>query len=220
MRSRSHTARTLWPKLFARTTTTSRRPSSGRMPAPRRMKGGITSPQLATRTMAAFASHSTPSMVITWARAPHLADQPERGGDVGRHAPAALVLRQRLRHDARIVAGPARHGEVLRPRGPLHPAEIEGSGAGGDQGLGGAGRSGGNPEVAGEEVAGPAGYDAERHVRTDQRRGGLHRGAVPTEHGHDVHLFRHAVCGKAPRIAGPAGGQHLRAPPGLRAAFA
>ena len=61
---RSHTARTLSPRLSARSTITSRMPSSGRTVLRNFTSGGITSAQFATSTSEAFASYSRPSTVM------------------------------------------------------------------------------------------------------------------------------------------------------------
>ena len=175
----------------------------------------MTSPQLATRTMAASASYSTPSMVMRWIGAADVGDEPERGGDVGGHSPAALVLRERAGHDPGVVARSAGHREVLRPAGPLHPAQVERLRARAATSARAA-RAGeaGMRRLPASRLPVPPGNHAERDLGADQRGGRLHRGAVAAEHRDHVHPFRDAVLGERARVARAAGGQHLGAPAG------
>ena len=51
---------------------------------------------------------------------------------------------------------------------------------------------------------------------SDQRRGGLHGGAVAAEHGDDIELVAHRLLGESPRVARAAGGPQLNVPAARR----
>ena len=147
-------------------------------------------------------------------RASDFRDKAERGGHIGSHAPSSLVLREGACHDPRIVSCSAGHGEILRPARPLHPAQVELLGSGTHQRSCGTRRRGRNSQVPRQQIPSSTGDYSQCHIGAHQRRGRLHRGAVPTENRDYVYPVGHAVFSQDSGIARPAGGQDLGLPPG------
>ena len=100
----------------------------------------------------------------------------EKASSIGAHGISGCVL------DPRALAERARaggDGEVVRPVVALHDADIDLEPPGFQQRARGARCRARQPEVAGQQIPGPAGEQTERDAGADDARGHLHGGPIP-----------------------------------------